>query len=436
MKIGFIGLGKLGLPVALAIASKGHEVLAWDCDPVVRECVRQRRPRPGEEDQARELLSRSVVNLAPMAEIVRQTELIFVAVQTPHEPRLDGSVPLPDYTRDFDYSHLVSAVATIGDCSRQRHTSVTVAVISTVVPGTMRRVVAPLLPPQATLAYNPSFTAMGSTVSDFLSPELVLLGVDPPYTALQTLRHFYGSLHDRPLFETDMQTAELIKVAYNTFIGQKIVFANAMMELCEKVGADVDDVSTALGMAGNRIISSRYLRGGMGDGGPCHPRDNIALSWLSQQVGLSKDIFGSLLRTRESQTEWLAELIEQRAAGLPVVILGKAFKPESHLTDGSPALLLGALLERRGVEFRQLDHHVDGGPLQIPCDGPALFFIATAHNEYSHASFPSGSLVVDPWGYIPDTKGVTVWRLGRRGGRPDGDVRYAGAEPDAATALR
>jgi UDPglucose 6-dehydrogenase len=152
----------------------------------------------------------------------------------------------------------------------------------------------------------------------------------------------------------------------------------------------------------------------MGDGGPCHPRDNIALSWLSEQLELSHDIFSDIMEAREHQAEWLADLIAERANGLPVVMLGKAFKPDSHLTDGSPARLLAAILEERGIAFDHHDGHVDGPSPPVEERSPSLFFVATGHREYQEATFPRGSLVLDPWGLIPDQEGVTVVRIGRR----------------------
>lgn len=415
MTIGFVGLGKLGLPVALAIDGQGHEVLGWDASAAVREDVESRRTRHREEG-AEALLEHTRLRVSPPEAIIEAAEIVFVAVQTPHESSLGGATRLPAHRRDFDYAYLVDAVRTLADATRARPRPFTLAVISTVLPGTIRREIEPLLPPQVTLVYNPFFTAMGTTIRDFLHPEFVLVGCDEPSRngPDPTLARFYRTLHDRPLFTTDLLTAELIKVAYNTFIGQKIVFANAMMELCEKVGADVDDLSSALGLGVERIVSPRYLRGGMGDGGPCHPRDNIALSWLSEQVGLSHDIFTDIMRAREDQTGWLADLVVERAAGLPVVILGKAFKPETELADGSPALLLAELLRERGIPFTHHDHHVDGGsPLQET--DPCVFFVATQHRDYRDVRFPAGSVVLDPWGYIPDQAEVAVSRIGRRG---------------------
>jgi UDPglucose 6-dehydrogenase len=124
-----------------------------------------------------------------------------------------------------------------------------------------------------------------------------------------------------------------------------------MMEICEKTGADVDDLVDALSLASDRVISSAYLRGGMGDGGGCHPRDNIALSFLARELDLSYDLFEALMVARERQTEWLADLVGEG----PLEVLGKAYKPETNLTVGSPALLLAALLEERGVEFAHTD---------------------------------------------------------------------------------
>ena len=413
MKIGIVGLGKLGLPVALAIESKGHEVRGWDASDAARQAVHERRfPRP--EQGVEEMLANSHLELAPVEELVEFAEVVFVAVQTPHEPSLEGATRLPDYRRDFDYTFLTEAVGSVAEAAAGHGKPLTLAVISTVLPGTMEREVKPLLPPVLELAYNPFFTAMGSTAGDFLEPEFVLIGSDGSADGDAVLPRLYKTIHDRPLFETDIKTAELIKVAYNTFIGQKIVFANAMMEICHKVGADVDDLAAALGLARDRIISPRYLRGGMGDGGPCHPRDNIALSWLSGEASLSHDIFRDVMQARENQTQWLAELIAERSDGLPVVVLGKAFKPESDLTDGSPALLLASILEERGLEFAHHDHHIDGAGPPIEEQPPSLFFIATRHPEYSEASFPFGSVVLDPWGYIPDQDGVSVVRIGRR----------------------
>lgn len=414
MDIGFVGLGKLGFPVAVAIASRGHTVRGWDLNPAIQRSVRKRHAVDTEAEMG-ELLERSSVELLPLEALVEASEVVFIAVQTPHESSLDGATPLPDYRRDFDYSHLTAAVSSLAHAAAAQRKSLTVAVVSTVLPGTIQRQLTPLLGDRAALAYTPSFTAMGTTIRDFLAPEFVLIGADggPSAPQAELLARFYRTLHDRPLLQTDVSTAELIKVAYNAFIGQKIVFANAMMEISHKLGANVDELSAALALATDRIVSPRYLRGGMGDGGPCHPRDNVALSWLSRELRLSHDIFNDVMQARQDQTGWLADLIEEQAGGLPVVILGKAFKPLSDLTDGSPALLLASILRARGVCVAHHDSHVDPQAPSPDQQSPSLFFIATKHPEYERMDFPAGSVVLDPWGYIPDRDAVTVTRIGR-----------------------
>jgi UDPglucose 6-dehydrogenase len=411
VNIGFVGLGKLGLPVALAIGSRGHTVIGWDESAAARETAAARRLPPGELAPDG-VVERSALEVAPVDEVVRRAEIVFVAVQTPHEPALEGATRLPEHRSDFDYSYLTAAVRSLAASASSQGAQPLLAVISTVLPGTVERDLAPLLPDGVALAYNPFFTAMGTTIADFLKPEFVLIGMDGD-AADTPLASFYRSIHDRPLFTTDVRTAELIKVAYNTFIGQKIVFANTMMEIAHKVGGNADDLARALALASERIVSPRYLRGGMGDGGPCHPRDNIALSWLSERLDLSHDIFSDIMVAREHQTEWLADLIAERADGLPVVLLGKAFKPESHLTAGSPATLLASILAERGIEFDHHDPHVDGAGPPIGDLRPSLFFVATGHREYCEASFPPGSVVLDPWGCIADQDGVEVVRIGR-----------------------
>lgn len=344
MRIGFIGLGKLGLPVALAIENAGHEVRGFDPSPQVQEIV-EGGLLPYKEEGAQELLDGSAIRLSDPVELALWADIVFVAVQTPHAPQYEGITALPDDRSDFDYNYLEEAINSIADARL-------IAVISTVLPGTIER-----LSPQvdhSQVLYNPSFIAMGTTIPDFLDPEFVLIGSDEAPTS--KLRLFYQTIHTAPIFVTTIKTAELTKVAYNTFIGLKIAFANTMMEICEKIGADVDDLIDVLSLADRRIISSAYMRGGMGDGGGCHVRDNIALSWLARKLDLSYDLFEALIRCREEQTFWLAQLAIE--SGGDIEIMGKAYKPETNLTLGSPARLLASLFDDAGIAYDHTDPYV------------------------------------------------------------------------------
>jgi UDPglucose 6-dehydrogenase len=411
MNIGFVGLGKLGLPVALAIESKGHNVAGIDIDPRVAEIINSKR-LPYKEIYAQELLEKSNIKLLQLPDLVRFSDIIFVAVQTPHAPRFEGVTRLPPERMDFDYSYLKRAVKDLSKTIYENKKELPVAIVSTVLPGTIEREIKPLTNKYVKLCYNPSFIAMGTTIPDFLHPEFVLLGIDDREAA-EVIEKFYRTITDAPIYKCSIKEAECIKVFYNTFISTKIAFANTVMEICEKIGADCDVVMNALSLAKKRIISEKYMTGGMGDGGPCHPRDNIALSWLAKKLNLSFDWFENIMIAREKQTEWLAEIIRSyyEKYKLPIIILGKAYKPETNLTIGSPAILLLNILKEKDIEAGIYDPYVDGN---LPIfNEPCIFFIATKHEIFTKITYPKGSIIIDPWRYIPKREGIIVKYIGK-----------------------
>jgi UDPglucose 6-dehydrogenase len=164
-------------------------------------------------------------------------------------------------------------------------------------------------------------------------------------------------------------------------------------------------------LANERLISSKYLIGGMGDGGGCHPRDNIALSWLARKVDLSFDWYENLMLCRENQTDWLSDLILEHKGNLPIVILGKTFKKETNLTVGSPSILLKNILEERGINALMYDPWIDTEE-NPPLDKPALFFMGTNHDVFLDYRFPENSIVIDPWRYIVNTENIKVIHVG------------------------
>ena len=281
-------------------------------------------------------------------------------------------------------------------------------------PGTTRAHLAPLCGPNVRLVYGPYFIAMSTTVQDFLHPEFVLLGSDHP-EAIADVADLYRTVHDRPIHPVSIESAELTKVAYNCFISMKIVFANMVMEISQKTGADCDQVADGLALATDRITSPAYMRGGMGDSGACHPRDNQAMSWLAGRLDLSVDLMGHVSKAREQQSAWLADLVEHwhRMSGLSICLLGKAYKPNVSLVNGSAGLLLAHQLRERGLDLEHWDPHVDTGGTFAP-EEPGVIVIATRHDAFTGYRFPAGSVVIDPHGYMPDQPGVTTIRVGRK----------------------
>ncbi len=411
MKIGFVGLGKLGLPCALAIDSKGHSVYGYDINTDVKRILEEKK-LPYREEGADALLQTHNIKWGSIEEVVENSDIIFVPIQTPHLPKYEGDTRIPSERADFDYEWLKSGIKNLSNEIGKQGNDKIVIIISTVLPGTITRDIKPLLNDNVKLCYNPFFIAMGTTIKDFTSPEFVLFGVDND-EAYQKAKEFYSTLHDRPVYKCTIEEAEMIKVTYNTYITMKVCLANTVMELSHKLeNINCDNVMNGLFLANERLISSKYLLGGMGDGGGCHPRDNIALSWLSQKVDLSFDWYDNLMKCREDQTEWLADIIIENKIknNLPVIILGKTFKKETNLVTGSPSILLRNILEEKGHEVAMFDPWIDQET--PPLSEKAIFFIGTNHDLFIDYKFPYGSLVIDPWRFIKQQEGIELISVG------------------------
>jgi UDPglucose 6-dehydrogenase len=407
MRVGFLGLGKLGLPVALAIESKGHYVCGTDISEETIENI-QKKKIGYKEIWVDEYLKNTNLEVFDIKGVVKNSDIIFVPIQTPHEEKYEGITRIPKERADFNYQYLIDGMKKLSDEIDKNGKNKIVIIISTVLPGTIRRELKPFLSDKIQLCYNPFFIAMGSTMKDFLHPEFVLFGVDN-LAAYKVCKEFYKSITNAPLYETTIENAELIKVSYNTLISTKIAFSNTIMELCH--------ITNALKLANRRLISGHYMDGGMGDGGGCHPRDNIAMSYLSDKLNISHNWFEHIIQQREKQSDWLADLIIQHAKGFKINILGKSFKAESNLTLGSPAILLQNILKEKNIATNIWDPVVDGNLEKYSKKyqwntSPQLFFVATKHDEFNKFPFFSGSVVIDPWRYISVNKDIKLIRVG------------------------
>jgi UDPglucose 6-dehydrogenase len=413
MNVGFMGLGKLGLPCALASEEKGHKVFGYDIDQNVKNIL-DTKVLPYREEGAPELLKNHNIVWSSVADLVSNSDIIFVPIQTPHNPKYEGTTRLPEERVDFDYNWLKSGIKTLSDEIEQQGQDKIVIIISTVLPGTIRKEIKPLLGKHVKLCYNPFFIAMGTTIKDFTQPEFVLFGVDDQ-EAYDTAKDFYSTIHNKPVYKCTIEEAEMIKVSYNTYITMKICLANTVMELSHKLdNINCDNVMKGLFLANERLISSKYLLGGMGDGGGCHPRDNIALSWLAQKTNLSYDWYENLMICREKQTEWLADLAIEKSkeTQLPIVVLGKCFKKETNLTVGSPSILMKNIIEEKGFSVKMYDPWIDSE--EPPLKEKAVFFLGTNHDKFLEYNFPSGSVVIDPWRMMNKQEQVELISIGNK----------------------
>lgn len=392
-KIGFIGLGKLGLPCAEAMA-KHYDVTGYDIYPRASDLVTISDTLEG---------------------AVRDKDIVFVAVQTPHDPIYDGSQPITHLeNKDFDYTIVKNVLTEINKYMKVADPAL-VVLISTVLPGTTRRELRKCIK-DARFIYNPYLIAMGSVAWDMVNPEMVIVGTeDGSLTGdAQEIIDFY-----RPIMENDPRyavgtwdEAEAIKIFYNTFISAKIGLVNMIQDVAMKNGnMNVDVVTDALSQSTIRIVSSKYMKAGMGDAGPCHPRDNIALRYMAEKLDLGYDIFDTIMHARERQAKNLAQYLVdlQGLSQLPIVIHGKAYKPDVDILDGSYSLLIGSYLTELGANFKYCDpltgdHNHD----------PVPSLILLAHNRqvtYGYTGdvdnqglyfIPSGgSIIVDPWRTFP-----------------------------------
>jgi len=403
VKIGFIGIGKLGLPCAEAMAEK-HEVTGYDI-----------YPRTSDKITISDSLRGAVAG----------KDIIFVAVQTPHDPVYGGEQPITHLpNRDFDYSIVKKVLQEINQWASPEQL---VVLISTVLPGTTRREFVHLLD-QARFIYNPYLIAMGSVAWDMVNPEMVIIGTEDGSTTgdAKLLIEFYQTImQNDPRYEVGTwDEAECIKVFYNTFISAKIGLANMIQDVAIKQGnIDVDVVTTALAKSSMRIMGPKYMTAGMGDAGPCHPRDNIALRYLAENLDLGYDLFDTIMLAREQQARNMAEYIIRyhNSYALPVYIHGKAYKPDVAFTEGSYSLLVGYYLNEVGITPNYID------PLTEPSVPTSVRgIVLLAHNKkvtYGYAGvdgeqqlychLEDGSVVIDPWRtFATDNTNIKVIHYG------------------------
>jgi len=383
MQVGIIGLGKLGLPVAEEMSVK-YKVSGYDIDKTIS--------------------SKSVTIMNSVKQVVDNSDIIFIAVYTPHDPNYDGSTPTSHLiNKDFDYS---AAKRVLADLNNYVDSTKTVVLISTVLPGTVRRELTPILT-NCKLIYNPYLIAMGTVANDMVNPEMLMIGNESGEIDMHVSRliTFYETLmQNNPRIVTGTwEEMESTKIFYNTFISAKLSLVNMIQDVAERIGhMNVDVVAKALADSTYRIMGPAYMKPGMGDGGPCHPRDNIALRWLAEELDLGYDLFDSIMRAREVQAENLAhELVKHR---LPVHILGKSFKPGVPYTDGSYSMLVGHYCTQLGanVSYDNVDR-----------DNPSTYLLGH-QRDYTNilSTIASGSIVVDPWRTAVAPNGITVIHYG------------------------
>jgi len=404
MKISMIGCGKLGLPCA-EVMSQYYDVVGYD---VVKDPLAQ------------------IPLVDNIESAVTGRDIIFVAVPTPHDPQYSGNTPIAGLpAKDFDYSIVQQVLTDINQFVTQEQL---VVLISTVLPGTVRRHLKPCIS-NARFIYNPYLIAMGSVKWDMVNPECLIIGTeDGSWTGdAKILVDFYVPILANSDTRVNLGTwdeAEAIKIFYNTFISTKIGLVNMIQDVAEKNGnINVDIVTDALKAATQRITGPRYLTAGMGDAGACHPRDNIALRYLAENLDLGYDLFHAIMHSRDQQAKNMAlKLVSlSKEHNLPVVIHGRAYKPYVSYTVGSYSELVGHFIETEGVPVSYVDpltgDNIANGTKAVilVAHDPAVTYAGTGvavKDDPFYFEFGKGSVVLDPWRTIKDITDCIVIHYG------------------------
>ena len=410
-KIGFVGIGKLGLDCAEVMAEK-HEVRGYDIYP----------------------RTSNTVKVCDIDELVNQSEWIFIAVPTPHAEGYDGSVPSSHMVpRDFGHDAVIDAINQI---NRYATASKKVVLISTVLPGTTRSKFVPLLDKKHQFLYNPYLIAMGSVKWDMANPEMVIIGTqDGELTGIagELIELYKTMMNNDPRYEIGTwDECEAIKIFYNTYISAKVGIVNMIQDFAMKIGnINVDVVTNALARSTMRLQGPKYMTAGMGDAGACHPRDNIALRWLAEHYDVGYDLFDTIMHAREIQARNLAWFLVNQSdtTGLPIVIHGKAYKPDVEYCIGSYSTLVGYYVKEAGLPVVYVDPLADNQTDVVKeVGGPAVYL--WAHNrkityEYTgeqqdtqaYCDIATGSVIVDPWRKLVSTNNIKVVHYGNTRGQ-------------------
>ncbi|MET0926293.1 MAG: UDP-glucose/GDP-mannose dehydrogenase family protein [Solirubrobacterales bacterium] len=344
--IGVIGVGGVGLVTGACFAEIGHPVGAVDIDAGKIEALRSGAPLPIHEPGLPELVERNRERLTfttEMDEVLAASRLLFCCVDTP-----------PTYSGDADLSRVDAVVAALPDGAE--HALVMKSTVPAGTGATIRR-----SHPDLVYVSCPEFLKEGSAVSDFLEPDRVVVGADPGSEwAADAVAAAYEPLGGE-LVRTDVASAEMIKLASNAFLATKISFINEIANVCEGVGADVNEVARGMGLDGR--IGPHFLQAGIGYGGSCFPKDVSALKMLAGNTGYHFQLLNSVIEVNELQkrrvisklTKHLGSLVGKRVA-----LLGLAFKPNTDDMREASSLVLSARLQGEGATVVAYDPVAEG----------------------------------------------------------------------------
>jgi UDPglucose 6-dehydrogenase len=417
--------------MAACLAAQGIDVVGVDHDPAKVELVRQALP-PVHEPFLAEKLQAGRERISATLDIedaVLKSQITFIVVSTPSDP-----------SGGFSLRYVDPVCRSIGKALAQKNEYHVVCLTSTVMPGTtggpvrevLERASGKNMGTDFGLCYSPEFIALGSVIRDFLNPDMLLIG-ESDARAGDVLAGVYAQVcENKPaVARMSFVNAEITKLAVNTYVTTKISYANMLARICEQLpGANVDVITTALG--NDTRIGPKYLKGAVSYGGPCFPRDNLALAQLARQIGVPPDLAQAVDRFNRTQVQWLADQVQKRCKGT-AGILGLTYKAGTDVVEEAAGFLLAQELALRGVRVLAYDpaygktapHKADGfklseNPLELIASSDVVVLATTwpefqsiPRDRWARAGEPR--TVVDCWralSFLHDDPGVHYLGLG------------------------
>ncbi|MCG8592439.1 MAG: nucleotide sugar dehydrogenase [Proteobacteria bacterium] len=424
------GLGKLGSVVAGTLASRGFNVIGVDVSAISVEKV-ARREAPVLEPGLQELFDLSEGRIGATLdgrEAVLASDASLLVVPTPSDG--DGS---------YSLRFALNACSEIGRALREKDGYHLVVMKSTVLPGACEGELIPRLEQESGkrcgedfgFVYNPEFIALGNVVRNLLYPDMVLVGASDEVAARLVEGIYERVLETEPPLEhMNIVNAELAKLAVNTYVTMKITYANSLARLCEKLpGGDVDVVTRALGR--DTRIGAKYLKGGLGFGGPCFPRDNRALLFQARKLGAPFQLAEATDATNEDPARHVAHMAcDAVGEGGRVAVLGLSYKPDTPVVERSQGVFVAKLLKQSGLEVTVYDPMaLEGARAELgdgfkyaessdaAIEGKDAVVLATPWPEFAKLGYQAEQVVFDCWGVLTREQAPGLVRLGVGPGR-------------------
>jgi UDPglucose 6-dehydrogenase len=384
-----IGAGYVGLVSGACFADFGHEVVCVDISAAKIDALKNGKIpifEPGLEDLvAKNAAARRLVFTTDLATAVREAQIVFIAVGTPSR-RGDG---FADLTYVFAAAREIAAAVN----------GYTVVVTKSTVPvGTgdeVERVIRQVQPnADVSVVSNPEFLREGAAIGDFKRPDRIIIGAEDQ-RARDAMAELYRPLflNNSPVLNTSRRTAELTKYAANAFLATKITFINEIADLCEQVGANVQDVARGMGL--DNRIGSKFLHAGPGYGGSCFPKDTLALIKTAQDHGTPSRIVEAVSAVNDQRKRAMARKVAQAFGGSvrdkTVAVLGLTFKPNTDDMRDAPSLALITALQDGGATIRAYD------PEGIEQAKAVLQDVTYAADAYDCAKGADAVVIVTEW---------------------------------------